>query len=110
MIDGIVPDEVAQEYRQFTGKFAYTVICMAPPVMTSIVLVVTTVQPDEAQLASQNLNGLETWSSRIAKSTKGPMCEEWDVAVTCSKTHVCAAVRLSHLQAIYPEEPGFAYA
>jgi hypothetical protein len=95
-------------YRQ-----EYQYVCLryiTRPVMTSIISVVTNVQPGEAHLASQNLNGLETWPSHIAKSTKGPMCEEWHVAVTCSKTHVCAAVRLSHMQAIYPEEPGFAYA
>ena len=36
--------------------------------------------------------------------SQGPRCEEWDVSVTCSETHICTAVRLSHLQAIYPEE------
>jgi hypothetical protein len=30
---------------------------------------------------------------------QGPICEEWDVAVTCSKTHVSAAVQLSHMHA-----------
>jgi isocitrate dehydrogenase len=36
--------------------------------------------------------------------SQGPWCEEWDVAVTCSEMHICAAVHLSHMQAIYPEE------
>lgn len=53
-----------------------------------------------------HLNGNKTL---VFTGRQGPVREEWDAGVTCSETHVCAAVRLSHMQAIYPEEAGFVY-